>query len=186
MVVAGVVVTRFTNAGEVSTRGVEADMNWRIARDTNLSGGIAYTDAHVDLFLPAPGAAPTAIIQSGTPLGYAPKWKGSVSFDHRVRTDGAADLFFGSQVNFQSSQLSLFAPDPLQRQVGTIGAYALANVSFGLVAPNDKWKVTAQVRNLFDQAYAAAIVNGGPGGAYRYQIPRDANRYWGVSASYKF
>ena len=185
-VVAGVVVTRFTNAGEVSTRGVEADMSWRIARDTSLSGGIAYTDAHVDAFLAAPGAAATAIVPTGTPLGYAPKWKGSLSFDHRVRTEGAADLCFGSQVNFQSSQLSLFAPDAIQRQVGTIGAYALANVSFGLVAPDDKWKVTAQVRNLFDQAYAAAIVNGGPGGAYRYQIPRDANRYWGLSASYKF
>ncbi|MBS0255517.1 MAG: TonB-dependent receptor [Proteobacteria bacterium] len=185
-VVAGVVVTRFTNAGEVSTRGVEADMAWKLGPDTNVSGGIAYTDAHVNAFLAAPGAAATAIIPAGTPLGYAPKWKGSVAFDHRVRTGGAADLFFGSQVNFQSSQLSLFAPDPIQRQMGTIAPYALANVSFGIEDPSDKWKLTVQVRNLFDKAYAAAIVNGGPGGSYRYQIPRDAERYWGVSASYKF
>ena len=184
--VAGVVVSRFTNAGEVSTAGVEADMTWRFDRDTTLSGGLAYTDAHVVHFLAAPGAAATAIIPDGTPLGFAPKWKGSVSFDRRVRTEGPADLFFGTQINFQSSQLSIFAPDATQRAVGTIGAYTLANVSFGLVAPDDKWKLTAQVRNLFNQAYAAAITSGGPSGSYRYQIPRDANRYWGVTASYKF
>ncbi|MBU6267683.1 MAG: TonB-dependent receptor [Sphingomonadales bacterium] len=184
--VAGVVVTRFTNAGEVSTRGVEADVNLRLGPDTTVNGGVAYTDAHVDAFLAAPGAAATAIIPSGTALGYAPKWKGSVAFDHRVRTDGIADLAFGAQMNFQSSQLSLFAPDPVQRQFGTIPAYALVNLSLGLVSPSDKWKVTAQVRNLFNQHYAAAIINGGPGGSYRYQIPRDADRYWGVNARYNF
>ena len=28
--------------------------------------------------------------------------------------------------------------------------------------------------------------NGGVSGSYRYQIPRDADRYWGVSARYSF
>ncbi|MDE2410282.1 MAG: TonB-dependent receptor [Sphingomonadales bacterium] len=184
--VAGVVVTRFTNAGEVSTRGVEADVNWRIAADTNLSGGVAYTDAHVDAFKAAPGAAPTAIVPSGTALGYAPKWKGSVSLDQRYRTGGIADVFWGIQANFQSKQLSLFAPDAVQRQFGTIPAYGLVNLSIGLASPSDKWKLTAQVRNLFNQHYAAAIINGGPGGSYRYQIPRDSDRYWGVTGKYNF
>jgi len=33
---------------------------------------------------------------------------------------------------------------------------------------------------------AAAITNGGPGGAYRYQIPRDADRYYGVTGRVNF
>ncbi|MDE1917046.1 MAG: TonB-dependent receptor [Sphingomonadales bacterium] len=184
--VAGVVVTRFTNAGEVSTRGVEADLAWRLGPDTSINGGMAYTDAHVDSFFAAPGAASTAIMPPGTPLAYAPKWKGSLSLDHRVRTGQWADLFGGGQVNFQSSQLSLFSTDAVQRQFGTIGAYALANIQLGVVAPDDKWKITFQVRNLFNQSYVASIINGGPGGSYRYQIPRDANRYVGVTGHYAF
>ena len=184
--VAGVVVTRFTNAGEISTRGVEADLNWRPAPDLSITGGVAYTDAHVDAFKAAPGAAPTAIIPAGTPLGYAPKWKGSVAADYRVRSFSAFDVLLGAQANFQSSQLSLFAPDAVQRAFGTIPAYALANVSLGVSSKDDKYRLTFQVRNVFDQSYPAAIINGGPGGSYRYQIPRDADRYWGVTGRVSF
>ncbi len=180
--VAGVVVTRFTNAGEVSTRGVEMDLNWRPIDDFTITGGLAYTDAHVDAFKAAPGAAVTAIVPAGTPLGYAPKWKGSLAMDYRIRTGGFADVFLGGQMNFQSKQLSLFAPDPVQRAFGTIPSYALVNLQAGIGSPDDKWKLTFQVRNLFDKAYPAAIINGGPGGSYRYQIPRDADRYFGVTA----
>ncbi len=185
-VVAGVVVTRFTNAGEISTRGVELDMNWRAGKNTSISGGVALTDAHVDAFKVAPGAAATAIIPSGTKLGFAPTWKGSLSVDHRIVTGGFADVALGGSMNFQSKQLSLFAPDAVQRQLGTIPGYALVNLSVALVDPADKWKIIAQVRNVFDKSYAAAIVNGGVSGSYRYQIPRDADRYWGVTARYSF
>ncbi|WP_309610836.1 TonB-dependent receptor [Sphingomonas sp.] len=182
-VVAGVVVTRFTNAGTVSTRGIEADVNWRPrdVRGLTISGGLAYTDAHVDNFRQAPGAAVTAIIPKGTPLGYAPKWKGSMSIDYRVRMNGPVDLFLGAQGNVQSAQLSLFSADAVQRRLGTINSYELVNLSAGIGDKADHYRLTFQVRNLLDQSYAAAIVNGGPGGAYRYQIPRDASRYYGVT-----
>ncbi|MFA9199779.1 MAG: TonB-dependent receptor [Cypionkella sp.] len=184
--VAGVVVTRFTNAGEVSTRGFEFDLNWQPADDLSLTGGLAYTDAHVDAFNVAPGAPATAIVPPGTPLGYAPKWKGALAMDYRWRSGGAFDLFFGSNMNFQSKQLSLFSPNAIQRQFGTIPGYALFNASLGVGDADDRYRLTFQVRNLFDEGYAAAITNGGPGGAYRYQIPRDADRYWGVTGRVNF
>ena len=180
------VVTRFTNAGTISTRGIEMDLNWRAGRNTNIMAGLALTDAHVNQFKVAPGAAASAIIPSGTKLGYAPTWKGSMGIDHRIETGSFADITLGTTMNFQSKQLSLFSPNDVQRLLGTIPAYALVNLSVGLVSPDDKWKITAQVRNLFDKAYPAAIINGGVSGSYRYQIPRDADRYWGVSARYSF
>lgn len=181
--VAGVVVTRFTNAGEISTRGVEAELNWRPVRDLNVTGGVAYTDAHVDAFKAPAGAA---TIPAGTPLGYAPKWKGSVAVDYRWRTGKAIDVFLGGQANFQSSQLSLFSANATQRLLGTIPAYGIVNLSLGIGDENDRYRLTFQVRNLFDKAYAAAIINGGPAGSYRYQIPRDADRYWGVTGRVNF
>lgn len=50
----------------------------------------------------------------------------------------------------------------------------------------DHYRLTFQVRNLLDQSFAAAIANGGPGGAYRYQIPRDADRYFGITGRVNF
>ena len=184
--VAGVVVTRFTNAGEVSTRGGELDVIWRPLADLSISGGAAYTEARVDNFFAAPGAAASAIIPAGTPLGFAPKFKANGSVDYRYRSGGAIDFFGGVQGSYQSSELALFAPDPVQRQLGTIHGYGLVNLSAGIVTADDRLRITAQVRNLFDQSFAAAISNGGPGGAYRYQIPRDADRYYGVTARVGF
>jgi iron complex outermembrane receptor protein len=184
--VAGVVTTRFTNAGTVSTRGAEADVIWRPLRDLSINGGIAYTDAHVDQFKVAPGEAPTAIIPTGTPLSYAPKWKGSLSADYRWRTGGPVDVFLGAQGNYQTKQLSQFSPDPVVRRLTTIHAYGLVNLSAGIGDTNDRYRLTFQVRNLTDESFAAAIQNGGPSGSYRYQITRDADRYWGVTGRIKF
>lgn len=185
-VVAGVVVTRFTNAGSVSTRGVELDWNWRPGRNTTLSGGLALTDAHVDKFKAAPGTPATAIVPARTNLGYAPSWKGSMAFDQRFVTGKTFDIGLGLSANFQSAQLSLFAPDPVQRELGTIPGYMLVNMSASVIDVNDKWKLSLQVRNLFDKAYAAALINGGVSGSYRYQIPRDADRYFGISGRISF
>ena len=181
--VAGVVVTRFTNAGRVSTRGVELDASFRPIPDLTFNGGVAYTDAKVDAFRAPLGAA---TIPPGTPLAFAPKWKGNLSVDYRIRTGGSADVYLGAQGSFQSSQLSLFAADPLQRRLGTIDAYGLVNLSAAIATNDDKYRLTLQVRNLFDQSFAAAIANGGPGGAYRYQIPRDADRYYGITGRVNF
>ncbi len=181
--VAGVVVTRFTNAGRVSTRGVEVDATWRPVRDLTVNGGFAWTDAHVDAFNAPLGAA---VIPSGTPLGFAPTFKGNLSADYRWRSGGAVDAFFGVQGSYQSSQLSLFSADAVQRRLGTIPAYGLVNLTVGITDPKDRYRLTFQVRNVGDQSFAAAIANGGPGGAYRYQIPRDADRYFGVTGRVNF
>ncbi|WBO22817.1 TonB-dependent receptor [Sphingomonas abietis] len=184
--VAGVVTTRFTNAGTVSTRGAEADLVWRPLRDLAINGGVAYTDAHVDRFKVAPGAAATAIIPSGTPLIYAPKWKGSLSADYRWRTGGPIDVFLGAQGSYESKELSQFSPDPVVRAQTTIHGYALVNLSAGIGDTHDRYRLTFQVRNLTDESFAAAIQSGGPGGSYRYQISRDADRYWGVTGRVNF
>ncbi len=185
-VVAGVLVTRFTNAGTVSTRGGELDIIVRPVRDLNISGGLAYTDAKVDNFRAPVGGTTTGVIPSGTELPYAPKWKGSLGVDYRIRTGGAFDVQLGTQASYQSSQLSQFDASAAIRQATTIGRYALVDFSAGVVDANDRYKLTFQMKNAFDQSFAAQIQSGGPGGSYRHIIPRDADRYYGVVGSVKF
>ena len=188
LVINGVTTTigRFTNAGTVSTRGGEIDVSFRPVRDLTISGGAAYTDARVDQFKVPAIRTPNDLIPNGTRLAFAPKWKASGGIDYRVRTGGAIDFAVGAQGSYQSSQLSLFVPDPVQRATGVIGGYGLVNLSASVLDSEDRYRVTFQVRNVFDQSFAAAIAPGGPSGAYRYQIPRDADRYFGVTGRVNF
>ena len=185
-VIAGVVTTRFTNAGEISTRGGELDFLWRPMSDLTVSGGLAYTDAKVDAFRLPPGGNAGDLVPKGTPLGYAPKWKGSLGADYRWRTGGSVDFTFGAQGSYQSDQLSLVVGSAAIRSAGTIGGYGLLDLSAGVVAADDRFRLLFQVKNAFDQSFAAAITNGGPAGSYRYLIPREADRYFGITAKVNF
>lgn len=179
-------IGRFTNAGSVSTRGVELDLSYRPSRDFTISGGAAYTDAKIDQFKIPTVRAVNDIVPNGTRLPYAPKFKGSLSVDYRIRTGGAFDVALGAQGNYQTDQDATLTPDPIVRRVTRIDGYGIVNASIALVDANDKYKITLVARNLFDQSYAATIVTGGPAGALRYQIPRDADRYFGIVAKINF
>jgi iron complex outermembrane receptor protein len=185
--VAGVPVTRFTNAGDVSTRGVEAEFVWRPVRDLNVSGGLAYTDAKVDAFRAPPGAA---VIPAGTPLGFAPRWKGSLGVDYRQRLGGPIDITYAGNVSTQSSQLSLFEANPALRNAGVIPAYSLVDLQFGIVDRDDKYRITFFVKNLLDRSFPAQITNSGLGGnqlvGLRYLVPREADRYFGIQGRLNF
>lgn len=181
--VAGVVVTRFTNAGKISTRGFEADVLWRPVSDLNISGGLAYTDAHVDQFRAPAGAA---VIPSGTVLGYAPRFKGSLGLNYRYRTSLPVDFEFNAQGSYQSSQLSQFDASAAVRAATTIKPYGLIDLSAAVVGKNDGFRLTFQVKNLLDTSFASSITSGGPGGSYRYIIPREADRYFGVTGRVNF
>ena len=180
------VIGRFTNAGSVSTRGIEVDLAYRPTRDFTISGGAAYTDAHIDQFRPPVGRTPNDIVPNGTRLPFAPRFKGNLSADYRIRSIGAVDLAFGVQGSYQSSQDSILTPDPVIRRAGFIKAYGLVNGTISVLDPNDRWKLTFVARNIFNTSYPATIIGGGPAGAYRYQIPRDADRYFGVTAKINF
>ena len=180
------VIGRFTNAGTVSTRGVELDLTYRPSRDFTISGGAAYTKARIDAFRIPAVRQPNDIVPNGTRLPFAPKFKGSISADYRIRTGGAVDFALGAQGNYQSSQDSILTPDPVVRGAGFIKGYGIVNASLAILDSNDSWKVTLVARNLFDTSYTAAIAGGGPSGAFRYQIPRDADRYFGLIAKINF
>ena len=128
----------------------------------------------------------TGVVPAGTRLPYAPEWKGSLGADWRWRTGGAIDLALGAQGSYQSSQYAQLDPSAAIRAATTIRGYGLLDLSAGLVDPADRFRVTFQVKNLLDQSFAAAITSGGPGGSYRYIIPREADRYYGVAARINF
>jgi len=131
-------ITRFTNAGTVSTRGFEADLLYRPSDDFTLSGGVAYTDAKVDRFRLPPGAPLTDQIPDGAALPFSPKWKASLGGTYTIRTGGFADVELGAQGSYQSSQLSLLVASPLITGNSRIKDYGLIDLSIAVVGSYEK------------------------------------------------
>ena len=188
-------VTRFSNAGTISTRGFEADLLFRPLTDVSLSGGVAYTDARVDAFRLPPGAPESDRVPNGSRLPFAPKWKASLGGAYTWRTGGFADVEFGAQGSYQSSQTSLLVANPLIVANSRIKSYGLLDLSVALVGRDNFYRVSFVAKNVFDTSFAASIVDGGPlsggfpaGGtsSYRYLIPREADRQFGVTAQVNF
>ena len=60
--------------------------------------------------------------------------------------------------------------------------YGILNASVGYHAVDDAFSVTLIAKNLTDESYATTY----SGDGFRYQIPRDASRYFGVNMQVNF
>jgi iron complex outermembrane receptor protein len=96
------------------------------------------------------------------------------------------DFTLGAQGSYQSKQISQLDASEAVRDATTIKGYGLVDLAVGVVDNDDRFRVSFQVKNLFDQSFASAITSGGPGGSYRYLIPREADRYYGVTGRVNF
>lgn len=182
----GAVVTQLTNAGNISTRGFEVDALLRPSRNFTITGGLAYADAHIDRFNIPPNSPPGTSTRKGEQLPLAPKWKGNLGATWKIETGGFANIEVGSQVSLTSDQVSSLEANPVTRRAITIDGYAIWDANIALVDPNGVWKVNFIGRNLTDTSYATLIGTGGPGGASRYLLPRDVDRYFGVNFRFSY
>jgi iron complex outermembrane recepter protein len=175
----GTPITRLTNAGTVSTSGVEFDWVVRPTENFTITGGLAYTDAQIEEFRIPGGALSSA--RKGERIPFAPEWKGTIAADWRIEP---AALPFNTRLNAsysytddQISSLSATAPNTIP----LIDAYGLIDASVTLSDKEDRLSVSLIGKNLADESFASLIATGGPGGAVLYRIPREAERYFGVS-----
>lgn len=188
----GAVTTTIINAGDVSSRGFEADWLFRPDRSFSINGGLAFTDARVDRFIDPPAAQAGNSISPGTPLAFSPRLKGTLGATYEVAPENLPfGIEFNAQVAFTAKQISgLQATNTALQQATaralTIPAYEQVDLSVALVDRGDAYRVSFLVKNLFDAAFPSTIGTGGPGGTMLYQIPRDSGRYWGVVGKVSF
>jgi iron complex outermembrane recepter protein len=181
----GVLITTLTNAGTVSTEGFELDFLARPLDPLTIGGGIAYTDAKVDEFFTPPGSTPT--IADGTPLPLAPEWKATLTADYQIELDTlniTPGLLFVYTADQYADLITKTRPD-LQELV-LIPSFTTMDLSVAISDKSDRYRVTFIGRNLSDENYAALITRGGPANARRLQIPREADRYFGVQLRANF
>jgi len=163
------VVTNLTNAGEVETQGFEADLVALLAEGLTARASVAYTDASVTEFNPNPLTnAPDA--RNGTKLPLAPEWSWSAGLDYE-REVMSRPVYFSTNYAFTGDQFSDLG------EGGPLESYGILNASLGISDPDDRYRLTFHVRNLLDESYVLLNTSAGQ----RLHIPRDADRYVGVT-----
>ncbi len=190
----GVTITRLTNAGDVRTRGIELDGSWAPFDFLTLTGSVALNDAEIQAFNspidPTTGqpAFPGGIF-SGQDLLFSPdvNYNVGANFYYPLANDYA--LFFNTNfahVDEQESDLPGGNPDPAVNPFpipaqNLLPDYNLWNLSFG-VEFKERYRATFIVNNLLDESF----VTTNSGDTFRFQIPREADRYVGVNLRAEF
>jgi iron complex outermembrane recepter protein len=165
----GAVVSNLTNAGTVKSEGFEADLLVAPIDGLNFRASAAYADARVKEFNPNPQTnAPSA--QNGTQLPLAPKFVYTIGGDYTADL-GGVQLYLNTDYRHTSRQFSDLG------EAGPIDPYGIWNASVGFSDADDNYRLTFHVRNITDDSYVLLNVSAGQ----RLQIPRDADRYFGVS-----
>lgn len=170
----GAVVTNLTNAGTVRSKGFEVDATFAPMDGLTLRANAAYADARVRRFNPNPLTnAPDA--RDGTRLPLAPKLSYTLGADYDADV-GPLKLYLSTDWRHVSKQFSDLG------ESGPIDPYGLWNASIGFSDPDDRYRLTFMVRNILDASYVLLNTSSGQ----RLMIPRDADRYAGVTLRARF
>jgi len=165
----GGIVSNLTNAGKVRSQGFEADVTVAPVDGLTLRANAAYADAKVVKFNPNPLTnAPDA--RNGTRLPLAPKLTYMLGADYE-RDVGNLKLYLSTDFRHTGKMFSDLG------ESGPLEAYGLWNASIGISDAADKYRLTFHVNNITDESYVLLNVSAGQ----RLQIPRDADRFVGVT-----
>ncbi|MDJ0751306.1 MAG: TonB-dependent receptor [Woeseiaceae bacterium] len=183
----GVTITRLTNAGDVSTEGFEVDFLWRPMDNLSIGGGFASVDATIDRFNcpvdPGTGQIPPGCsTRSGLDVPFSPDLKVSLFGEWLVELDSMDLVFNGSYVHTDEQYSDLpntsgsFAPAAL------LPEYDVLNLTASLSFNDDQFRISLIGKNLTDESYVTTF----SGDGFRYQVPRDADRYFGIGLRAEF
>lgn len=177
--VAGTVVTRLINAGDVSTKGVEIEAIANVTSKLTLNADYAYVKAKIDDFKCPVGAAASCDV-NGQPLPYAPKHKISVQARYEAYDSANYRVNVTGNYTYQSSQQNSIGQTPDTIAPG----YGIVNGIVSVVDKNSGWEGRVLVRNLFDKFYRSTYAQGN--GGLTGGLPRDYKRYFGVTVRKDF
>ena len=177
----GTCITRLTNAGDVTTEGVELDFMWRPMEHLTLSGGIASIAAEIDEFN-CPVGATDCSARSGLDVPYAPDLKFSLMGEYVIPMEGMDVIINGSFVHTDEQVTDLPGNDGTQNPAAKLPEYDIFNASIALSFDDDRYRISLIGKNLGDESYVTTY----SGDNFRYQVPRDAERYFGAAVRASF
>ena len=145
-----------SNAGELTTKGVDMEAKWRTPVDgLSFSSNISYLDAkYTDDFL-QPGGQGGTINLRGRRGSQAPEWSGNVAADWAIPLSDSLELFLSGNAAYNDGYIT----DETSLNDFRQPSFWLfdANVSIG--HPDGDWKLSLVGQNLGDKVFV--ITSGG-------------------------
>jgi iron complex outermembrane receptor protein len=177
----GVFITRLTNAGSIITQGAEVDFMWQATDQLTITGGASTVDAEVDQFL-CPVGLDSCDGSSGDDLPFSPDLKYSVTGEYVWDLDDMDIYLNGSYV--YTDEIFAGAPGATAETnpEALLPDYGIFNASLAFSFDDDNYRISIIGKNLTDESYVTTY----SGDNFRYQIPRDADRHFGVQLRAKF
>ena len=179
------------SAGEAVTEGLEVDLTLKPTPNWLINMGYAYTDATYESYpkgecYPGQSAAEGCVggqqDLSGHQIANAPKNK----FTMQTRLDfdlgGSFVPYIGGSYRYQSESPSDYTNDPKTLRE----SYGILDLNAGVEAADGMWQVEVFVKNATDKFYTDRPGYSGLLGGYQSFLTRDAWRYAGVEATYRF
>lgn len=173
-IVAGTVVTRLINAGDVSSKGVEVGLVANVTENLTINADYAYVDAKIEKFNCPVGAAASCDV-NGKPLPFAPKHKLAIRADFDAYSSARFDLRFSGNYTYQSKQQNSITQTP-----DTIApSYGILNGTISITDRIYGWQGRILVRNILNKFYRSTYAESN--GGVVAGLPRDYKRYFGIS-----
>ncbi|MEN3952613.1 TonB-dependent receptor [Iodidimonas sp. SYSU 1G8] len=141
-----------SNAGEVTTKGLDLDLAWVTPVDgLRLFGALAYTDAkYTDFFDSNPNNDPAIDDDlNGRSVARAPKWAGNIGADLRIPVGNAWEL--GITGNIQFSGKYFTNEDSFDDIVQS--SYVTFDLAVSIGDPDGTWQLAVIGTNLTDELY---------------------------------
>jgi len=175
----GTATTTLTNAGDISTEGIEVDFIWQPTENFQLTGGFASIDAEIDRFnCPVGVPASACTDRSGLDVPFSPDLKYTIGANYIVNWNAGTDIIFDASFVHTDEQVAgLPANNGTTAPQALLPEYDILNASIAFSFQDDKYRLTLIGKNLGDESYVTTF----SGDGFRYQIPRDAERYFGAS-----
>lgn len=171
-------ITRLTNAGSVITQGFEADLLWQATENLVINAGFASVSAEIDQFN-CPIGDDTCSDRSGLPVPFAPELKYSVGAEYVQEMDNMNVIYNASYVYTDEQVTNLprsaVDADPFSG-AWFLPDYGLLNASVAFSFRDDQYRISLIGKNLTDESFFTTY----SGDNFRYQVPRDADRYFGI------
>jgi iron complex outermembrane receptor protein len=163
-----------TNAGGLSTKGVEADLSWRAAPGLTFAADAAYiptkfTEFSIQCFdlytNPATPPGQCTYLQPGVPAGtalqynargapliYSPKFTYALTVDYETPIGNALEFGAHATWSYRSRTFGIVA-DPNT----IVKGYGLFNGEISVGREDDRWRLSLFARNLFDKYFVGGI-----------------------------
>jgi iron complex outermembrane receptor protein len=185
----GTTITRLTNAGNVSTQGIEFDFVWQVVEALMLSGGLSKIDAEIDeLYCPIQeinnnNCSP----RSGLDVPFSPNLKYLLTVEYLTELS-YMDILWNATYVYTDEQVATLPENTANDDYGyfhpsvRLPDYSQLNASVAFLFDEDAYRISLIGKKLTYEQYFTSY----SGDGFRYQIPRDADRYFGVQFRINF